>query len=143
MQGNNVALPTLQPGDAMASFVIPVGRKDSIGTIRTGWRAWPLSGIVRRLRLPGTVRGTPDLQYLSRKRRRQPGVTFLISQAADSRPVFQCLQVGPLKGVIRVGLVATAHPVCLAEQGFRGLPVKNPELGVFVSAQQGFTPVVS
>ena len=46
-------------------------------------------------------------------------------------------------GVIRVGLVATAHPVCLAEQGFRGFPVKNPELGVFVSAQQGFTPVVS
>jgi len=46
-------------------------------------------------------------------------------------------------GIIRVGLVAAANPVCLAEEGFRGFPVERPELGVLVSAQQGFLPVVS
>ena len=143
MQGDNVALTALQLGDALASLVVTVCREDSVGTISTDRPAWRLSGIVMRSRLSRPVRSTPDLQYFSGKRRRQPGVTLLVSEAADSGPVFQRFQVGPLVGIIRVGLVATAHPVCLAEEGFRGFPVERPELGVLVGAQQGFLPVVS
>jgi len=70
MQGDYVALTALQPGDALASLVVTVCRKDSIGTISTDRRAWPLSGIVMRSCLSGPVRSTPDLQYFSSKRRR-------------------------------------------------------------------------
>jgi hypothetical protein len=143
MQGDNVARPAHQLGDAPASLVVPIRHENSIGAVSTGRHACSRSEARKKSDFPGTVRGAPDLQDLSHKRGRQPSVTLLVVQGADSRPVFQCFQVGPLMGVFRVGLVAMAHPVCLAEQGFRGFPVENPELGVLVGAQQGFPPGVS
>jgi hypothetical protein len=137
MQGDDVALTALQQGDALASLVVTIRRRrnDSVDDITSiDRRDWLLPAVVRGSRLSGPVRSTPDLQDLSRKRRRQPGVTLLVSQAADDGPVFQRFQVGPLVGIVRVGLMATAHPVCLAEQGFGGFPVKRPELGILLGA---------
>jgi hypothetical protein len=143
MQGDNVVLTALQLSNALASLVVTIRRKHNIGSITAVRRAWLPSGIVMRSRLSGPVRSTPDLQDLSRKRRRQPGLTLLVSQAADSRPVFQRFQVGPLEGIVRVSPVAMAHPVRFAEQSFRGFPVKHPELGSLVGTQQGLPPGTS
>jgi len=141
MQGDDLALTAVKPGDRLASLAVTVRRKDSIPVASR--RARMPVGIVMWSSFPGPVRSTPDLQSLSRQSRRQPGITLPVSQAADYGPVLQCLKVSPLVHVIRVRLVTAAHPVRLAKQGFGGFSVKRPELSLLIGAQHGFFSVIS
>src|SRR5579863_3315930 len=143
MQGDNVALAALHLGDSPANLTVVVSRVQSIATTPAGRHAYRPDSTIVKARLLGPVRGTPDLEDLSCEGRRQPCFALLVSQPADSRPVFQRFQVSPLVGIVGVGVVAAAHPVSLAEKGFRGVPVERPEPGLLVGAQQGFLTRIS